>query len=287
MRRSALVILILLAGCAGDTTLTLDTTDLPATGPGVYALWLDDGQGGVELAGTFADNDGGSFVIAEIDYWAEVFVTVERSVPDVPGAEILRGPVEDGGVELALSLEIEVAGGVSLWTPTDNAVDADNNTEGVWFIERVNDQSEPALTMRSPAPGWAFAGWTRTQGWYLPMGSFTVADENDSACFYCGADDDVGLPGEDFVADLPPEIPNTVDLADGDSGIVLSISPGAYDISPGAYDISPGAYDIEAQEPFRFALDVLSVEVPAGQEGGVLMDFSSILVPPSASLTGP
>ena len=176
-------------------------------------------------------------------------------------------------------------GGVSLWTPTDD--DPDNASQGAWFLERVGDAVEPALSIEPPAAGWVYAGWVQTQGWYLPMGSFTAAEGADSDCFFCGPEGDVTLPGEDFVANLPPEIDDEVDLADGDSRVVISISPGPYDISPGPYDISPGPYDINEAPPFRFALDVLSVDLGAGQAGGELVSMNDSLVAPSASLTGP
>ena len=285
MRLRHAALMILLSACAAPeqgatdrgSTATLTTTDLPATGPGLYALWLSDGAGDVELAGTFRDNEGVDFEAEGLSAWSEAFVTVELREPTTPGpAVILRGTVTEDGVDLALALDIRVEGGVTLWTPTDD--EPDNHTQGAWFMERVGDGAEAALTLDSPAEGWVFTGWVGTQDHYLPMGSFTSAEGSDSDCFFCGDGEVGGVPGEDFVARLPPEIERDIDLADGASSVVLSISPGAY-------DISPGAYDLESGDPFRYGFDVLSVDVPESQAGGELMELGSVLVTPSATLT--
>ncbi len=278
---------LLMMGCAAETTLELDTSALPATGPGSYALWLRSADGDTELLGTFADNDGGTFVVPDLAAWDEAVVTIEVGTPTSPGAEILVGPVTADGAELAFALDVDIAGGASLGTPTDNDVSPDNSHQGAWFMEWVGDSSEAALSLAAPAAGWSFAGWTRTQERFLPMGTFDAPDEADSACFFCGADDVVPVPGEDFVADLPAEIAAAVDLADGDSSVLVSLSPDAYDLSPDAYDLSPDAYDLAEGGPFRYGFDVLSLDVPAGQEGGVLMDLADVLVAPSGGLAPP
>ena len=164
---------------------------------------------------------------------------------------------------------------------------ADNPEQGAWFMERVGDTGQAGLTLQSPAPGWSYAGWARTQDWYLPMGTFTAPEGADSDCFFCGAEDLVPLPGEDFVAALPTELSGPVDLSDGSSVVVVSLSPDAYDLSPDAYDLSPDAYDFSEGGPFRFGFDVLSVDVPLGQAGGELMNMASVLVAPSGGLAPP
>lgn len=287
MQRILIAAALLLTGCTAETTLQLDTSALPATGPGTYALWLSDDGGQTELLGTFQDNEGGSFTVADISQYTEAIVTVEVGSPSSPGAEILRGPVSADGAELAFSLEVDISGGASLWSPTDDAVDETNPQQGAWFMERVADTSQAGLSLAPPAAGWSYAGWTQTQDWYLPMGTFTAPDAADSDCFFCGAADVVPVPGEDFVAEIPADLAVAVDLADGGSSVVIALSPDAYDLSPDAYDLSPDAYDLDAGGPFRFSFDVLSLDVPLDQPGGVLMDMASVLVAPVGGLTVP
>ena len=280
MNKAMIAATLLLCGCTSASTLTLDTLDLPASGPGSYALWLRDSGGDSLLLGTFADNEGGTFAVDDLSLWSEALVTIEVGEPSEPGAEILVGPVTADGADLAFALDVDIAGGTSLWTPTDNDVADDNHHQGAWFMERVNDTSQAGLTLSPPAPGWSYAGWTQTQDWFLPMGTFSAPDAADSDCFFCGVDDLVPVPGEDFVAAVPAELPDAVNLADGASVIFVSLSPDAYDLSPDAYDLTEGG-------PFRFGFDVLSVDVPAGQIGGELMDMASVLVAPSGGLSPP
>ncbi len=277
--------LALLAGCGTDTTLVLTTEGLPPTGPYTYAAWLDDGAGATELLGTFVEQGEQSFTVASLDGWTEVFVTMELGEPTVPGpTEVLRGPLDADGADLELPFDVDVAGGVSLWSPTDNDTAPDNPEQGAWFIERVNDQNTPGLLMDPPADGWVYTGWAATQGVFLPMGSFSEPEGSDSDCFFCGPSVEFPHPGEDFVADLPDDVGAAVNLADGLSSITLSLSPGAYDLSPGAYDLSPGAYDLDAGGPFRLGLDVLSVTVPLDQGGGELVDMDGVFDAPSGGL---
>jgi len=277
--------LFLLAACDPASTVVLSTDALPPSGPYTYAAWLDDGAGTTELLGTFADSGDAEFTVADLSLWSEVFVTAEVAVPTTPGpAEVLRGTLDSDGADLALSFEVEVEGGVSLWSPTDNDTAPDNAEQGAWFIERVADQNTPGLVLQAPAPGWVYTGWVATQDVFLPMGSFTQAEGVDSDCFFCGPNQAFPHPGEDFVAGLPDELTTAVDLADGASFVTLSLSPGAYDLSPDVYDLSPGAYDIASGEPFRFGLDVLSADVPFGQGAGALVGMDSVFDPPSGGL---
>jgi hypothetical protein len=287
MKTTAILTALALTGCGGSTTLQLDTTDLPDTGPGMYALWLSAADGDPELMGTFRDNDGSEITVDDLGAYDEALVTIETGDPTTPGAAVLRGPVSATGADLSFAIEVDISGGVSLWTPTDAGVNDDNHHQGAWFMERVADAGQPALELAPPADGWSFSGWTATQGFYLPMGTFSARDEPDSNCFFCGADDVVGVPGEDFIAAIPPELPGAVDLADGDSSVVISLSPDIYDLSPDVYDLSPDVYDLDGDEPFRFAFDVLSVDVPLDQGGGELMDLADVLVAPSGGLTIP
>lgn len=195
---------ILTAGCAAETSVVLSTSGLPPTGPCFYAAWLDDAQGATELLGTFTDAGEVRFPVSDLDAWAEVFVTVELELPTAPGAaEVLRGSLDADGADLALSFEVDVSGGVSLWSPTDNDTAPDDAEQGAWFIEGVNDENTPGLVMAPPADGWVFTGWAATQGVYLPRGSFSESEGVDSDCFFCGPSTAFPHPGEDLVTALP------------------------------------------------------------------------------------
>ena len=278
---------LLVSGCGvAPAVLTLETTDLPASGPGQYAVWASDGEDVAVLLTTFRDNDGAQITLEDPQEVAEILVTVEAAgTPTSPGARIFGGALGDDGADLEFALDPDIVGGVSLWTPTDAGIDDDNQTQGAWFMERVGDDVVPGLSFGPPPPGWSYVAWTETQDWYLPMGSFAAPDEADSDCFFCGEFDVVPVPGEDFLDRLPDEIADDIELADGASGVVVSISPDVYDISPDVYDISPDVYDLEAGGPFRFGLDVLSVSVPAGTPGGELMDLEDSFGPPAGGIT--
>jgi hypothetical protein len=295
----SMVLLTALAGvgCASPDAASLRVdgwtlSGLPSLPDGRYQLWAE-GDDGPTPVGSSVDGVVGSLTDPEaLASATDAFVTIERDAVDEPaGPKVLQGRVDEAGFELSFTIDVsEIRGGVSLWTPTDE--NPDNHNQGAWFLTRVDDQNADSLRLPELPDGWSFSGWVGNQGLGLPMGAFRAAAGQDSQCAFCG--DVVATfshPGEDFVANLPDGVAD-VDLADGDSVVVLSLSPDVYDLSPDVYDLSPDVYDLSPDVydftgggPNRVAIDVLAVDVPAGIDGGVLMDMEAVFRAPSAAVS--
>ena len=276
MRRCLLLALPLLAACAADpdAELPLELTfdGLPALSQGAYGAWLYDADGEATYAGGFTD---GSDVVLDapiesLDDFVDVEVTVEASlVPEAPSAAVvLSGALAGDEADLAFAFDSEAFGGqATLWSPTDD--EPDNANQGVWFM--VGDGqggATPTLELPTLPAGWKLQGWVTTQGVRLTAGRFELADEADSSCQFCGAGEIPTVPGEDFVTNLPTGIVDDVDLADGATTVVVSLSPDIYDFDPTGESI--------------FDVALLTLSVPAGQAAAVGMD----LTPTGADITG-
>jgi hypothetical protein len=276
MRRLLLLALPLLAACGADpdAELPLELTfdGLPALTQGAYGAWLFDADGAPTYAGGFTD--GADVVldapIESLDDFVDLEITVEANlVPEAPSAAVvLSGAIVDDGAELAFAFDSEEFGGqATLWSPTDD--DPDNANAGVWFM--VDDGAGgaiPTLELPTLPDGWKLEGWVTTQGVRLTAGRFALADEADSSCQFCGAGAIPTVPGEDFVANLPASLTEAVDLADGETTVVVSLSPDVFDFDP----TGEGIFDVE----------LLTLDVAAGQAPAVGMD----LTPTGADITG-
>ena len=141
---------------------------------------------------------------------------------------------------------VTVSGSVSF-----TAVPVDNDSAGVWFLEIGANGPQVGLDLPALGDGWVYEGWAVTQGTPLSTGRFTMNEGADLASPY--SDGGPPFPGEDFVMNLPDGI-TAVDLADGNSMIVISVEP-----------------DVNGSDPTGdgpFALKPLAGAVPAGLVGG-------------------
>ncbi len=129
-----------------------------------------------------------------------------------------------------------------------------NDEAGVWF---VNPGQGASLDLPTLPAGWVYEGWVVTQGVVLSTGRFAdPAMADDASPFSMGGPP---FPGEDFLMNLPAEITEPVNLADGSSTIVISVEPDIEGVDPtgdGPYEIKPLALDIPADHPTATLTDL-------------------------------
>ena len=215
----------------GVYTLTLDT-NLEDLEKGHYEGWLIVGDEKIST-GKFADGEELSFKfdtpIEDVD---KVVVTIEPSgdLDDVPsGVVVLAGDVTNKTAELTFPVDLsDAAGSVILATPTNGS--NSDETSGIWFLEL------PGPTVGLDLPelpnGWVYEGWAVYEGTPLTSGRFTEVDEADDFDGYSGPEAGPAFPGEDFLENAPDGVTFPIDLADGESAVVISVEPDIDGVDP-------------------------------------------------------
>ncbi len=221
---------------SATSTLGLGLTGLEPLGGGHYEGWAIFGEEKVST-GKFALASDGSLwtldgqpiesfeVDRDLNGADMIVVTIEPDgdVDAVPsGIVVLAGPVSGAAAALAFPVNFaSIAGSYILATPTDD--DDTNEVAGLWFL----DPSGPAAALSLPElpSGWVYEGWGVTQGTPLTSGRFLTAEGADMDAPFSGPNAGPPFPGEDFLANLPAAISGGVNLADGSSGIVISVEP--------------------------------------------------------------
>ncbi len=255
------------ASCGGDdtdmTSIQASLNGLETLSSGTYEGWLIYGEEKVST-GIFQDISNPVMMTDRDPEAADKFViTIEPdndTDPAPSGVIVLAGDISGRSATLSFPVDLSTAsGGFILKTPTDDATNADNDSAGVWFLNLGANGPEQALTLPDLPAGWVYEGWGVTQGVPLSTGRFTSGTGADQASPY--SDGGPPFPGEDFVMDLPAGISGAVDLADGNSTVVISVEP----------DI--GGSDPTGDGPF--ALKPLAMPVPSGLAGGVLTNLGA------------
>jgi hypothetical protein len=251
--------------------LLIAASDLPRLSGALYEGWVIVGDRKLST-GTFNVRERrvqSVLLRSPIDpARADAIVVTIEPVPDPDpapsGVAILTGEPGRHFATLRFPIDLrEAAGSFILATPTDD--DPDNGTAGVWFIDPAAGPG-PGLRLPQPAAGWVFEGWGVTQGTALTTGRFTSVTGADLGSPFSGPLPGPPFPGEDFVRGLPASVTPPVNLADGNSRIVITVEP----------DI--GGQDPTGASPFPIA--PLAGGVPAGTSPGTSVplgrDLSSV-----------
>mgnify|MGYP001245169618 CR=1 FL=1 len=122
-----------------------------------------------------------------------------------------------------------VAGKFILATPTDNATNAANNQNGIWWL-MPGETPTPGLTLPVLPAGWKYEGWVVADGTPITTGTFTSVAATDDGAPFSGSDtlaapngDDGFFPGEDFLNNAPVGITFPLDVRGKTA--VISIEP--------------------------------------------------------------
>jgi hypothetical protein len=233
-----------------------------------YELWVVKGAR-KESAGSFNVTAGGQLVDG-FGHRARFFsrtdpstadavvVTIEPQPDPHPGPSgiaILSGSPDQHLAPLRFPVNLgAMAGSFILATPTDDV--STNESAGVWFLDPAGGPG-PSLTLPDLPSGWVFEGWGVTQGTPLTTGRFTEASGADSAAPFSGPKPGPPFPGEDFLQNLPAAITPPVDLADGDSAIVVTIEPDLSGTDPtgdGPFSIKPLLAPVPEDAPVHSSL---------------------------------
>jgi hypothetical protein len=218
-----------------------------------YELWVVKGVR-KESAGSFNVTSGGQLVdgfghparfFSRTDPSSAdaVVVTIEPDPDPDPGPSgiaVLAGSPGQSLATLRFPANLgAMAGSFILATPTDDV--STNESAGVWFLDPAGGPG-PSLALPDLPTGWVFEGWGVTQDTPLTTGRFTEASGADSAAPFSGPKPGPPFPGEDFLQNLPPAVTPPVDLADGNSAIVVTIEPDLSGFDPtgdGPFSIKP------------------------------------------------
>lgn len=207
-------------------------TNLAELEEGHYEGWLIIGDKKYST-GKFDAGDEMTFDIdknlADLD---KVVITIEPEgdTDDVPsGVVVLAGDVASGDVALSFPVDFfDASGSVILATPSDGS--DTNETSGIWFLN-LPDPSV-ALDLPELPSGWVYEGWAVHDGTPITSGRFTEVDEADDFAGFSGPEATPPFPGEDFLENAPNGLSFPIDLADGESAIVLSVEPDIDGVDP-------------------------------------------------------
>jgi hypothetical protein len=244
--------------------LRLNVSQLAPLDGAFYEVWVVFGERKIS-AGSFNVSEDGELVDGfghparfhspRNPARADAIVVTIEPLPDddvePSGIAVLAGTPRDDRARLRFPTRLgSLEGSFILATPTDS--EPSNETSGVWFLDPATGPG-PSLTLPDLPDNWVWEGWAVTQGSPLSSGRFTSASGADNSSSFSGPLEGPAFPGEDFVANLPPEISPPVDLADGSSTIVLTIEPdlvgtdptgaGPFSIKPALADVPLGAAD--------------------------------------------
>lgn len=208
----------------GDYTLTLDT-NLAELEKGHYEGWLIVGDQKISTGKFNADDEMEFQLAVDPDEVDKVVITIEPEgdVDAVPsGIVVLAGELDGEDAELSFPVDFsDASASVILATPS-NGADTDE-TSGIWFLTLPG----PSVGLDLPElpSGWVYEGWAVNQGVPLTSGRFTQNTGADDFDGYTGSEGVPPFPGEDFLVNAPEGIDFPIDLADGESKIVISVEP--------------------------------------------------------------
>ena len=222
---------------ATTTQIKLDS-NLAALDMGHYEGWAIVGDDKYST-GKFAHDDDMYFMIPDTldpDDIEKFVVTIEPEgdTDDMPsGIVILAGDFDsDDMSDLMFPVDFASASGTAiLATPSDGA--DTNETSGVWFLD-LNPTDGPAAGLVLPdlPDGWVYEGWAVTEGTPLTAGRFTDVNAADDFDGFSGPEATPAFPGEDFLENAPTGVTFPLDLAFGDSTIVISVEPDMNGVDP-------------------------------------------------------
>lgn len=237
---------------------------LPVVPDGHYELWIERPGGGQQRLASFTALPGGAlltlsgepvqaFPVEELPPSGSKFLlTVEPGDQDVDRRSdriLLEGVLKETAV--ALSPIVPSADGQQvaiLVAPTDTQAP---DTTGLWFAKpgKIAGRPEPGLTLPPLSAGWAYGGFVTTaSGASLRTGLFADPAKEDAAAPFSGKRRGLRFPGEDFIANPPPDVVLPLNLADGRTTVTVGLQPD---------------FTAAAEEPF---LPLLQARVPFQQE---------------------
>jgi hypothetical protein len=251
---------LVLAVPAAAAELTLSFNNLPALNEaieGLYEGWaivdgmpVSTGVFNVNAAGETVMPGSGdvipSFPVPDsIGLSSSIKISIEPvgdADPAPSGLIVLGGDVESETTQLTaavpgLDMLMTSGGSYILATPSDNAVEPDNNDQGIWFLAMPGPMA--GLTnLPDLGPNWKYESWVVdvSGGGPVPYtgGTFDMAagfDSDEAGCNGGGPP----FPGQDYTAFHCGPI---LDLDSGDFAAVISIEP-VPDNGPGPFMFKP------------------------------------------------
>jgi len=234
----------------GGNTLTLSFTNLEPLAQGHYEGWAIFGEEKVST-GKFDLGDSLTFRSSrDLSAADKIVITIEAdgdtdSVPS--GVVILAGDISGDTTNLAFPVDLSgISGNYILATPTNDPTALE--TSGVWFL-KLPPPPTAGLVLPDLGTGWTYEGWAVNQGTPLSTGKFSTPSGSDEFNGYSGTGDAPPFPGEDYLVNAPAGITFPLDLADGNSKVVVSIEPDINGVDPtgdAPFQIKPLVADVPA-----------------------------------------
>ncbi|WP_152287165.1 hypothetical protein [Flavicella marina] len=155
-----------------------------------------------------------------------------------------------------------VAGQFVLATPSDNATNAMNNENGIWWL-KPGDPATAGLTLPDLPTGWKYEGWVVVDGTPITTGTFSNVNAADDSAPYSGMEGTPGYPGEDFLTNAPSGVTFPLDVRGKTA--VISIEPYP-DNSPAPFKLKPlvGMVGQETAPVLNTMNDNVNASTPTG-----------------------
>ena len=247
------------------------STSLPTLEEGHYEGWAIYGDEKIST-GTF--NAGSETITLDRDLReADMFVITIEPEGDAntepSNVIVLEGEVTESNT-VALSFPIDLAdvnGSYILATPTNG--NNSNETSGIWFVQFPPPLSA-SLNLPELPSGWVYEGWGIHNGIALSTGRFSdVAAADDFDDFNGTVTPGPNFPGEDFIQNAPSGISFPIDLADGNSLVVVSVEPDINGVDPTGstpFAVRPLVHAVPQGAPdhVNLELDVDLSSIPSG-----------------------
>ncbi|WP_405327797.1 anti-sigma factor [Leeuwenhoekiella sp. LLG6367-2.1] len=210
----------LVASCSGDddsvsrTDITLQSiTLLPSLEENSqYEVWLTSGGEDISLGKFRSLSNGQTFSAASssVENASAFKISLEPGndpSDDISNTVILSGSFNGNSADLTIANSIgnfsNASGIFTLWTPTDS--DANNNQNGVYWLNPNNGNPQAGLNLPTLPAGWRYEGWVtvpnaNNQSVNLSTGRFSSPTGRDETAAYSSQVNTAPqFPGEDFV----------------------------------------------------------------------------------------
>jgi len=253
-----------------ESKLSLSELNLEALEEGHYEGWAIFGE---EKISTGKFNIGDNLVFntgLDLSNADKIVITIEPEgdTDDVPsGIVVLTGDLVSGEASLEFPVSFEgISGGYILATPTDGP--DSNETSGVWFLELPEPLNSSLILPELPG-GWVYEGWVVNKGTPLTSGRFTDVSDADDFEGFSGAEPGPDFPGEDYLVNAPEGTEFPINLADGQSLVVISVEPNLDGVDPAGeapFSIKPlvGEVLLDSSDHTNYSMEVNLMSVPSG-----------------------
>jgi hypothetical protein len=253
-----------------EPSLTFALSGLETLSSGHYEGWAIFGEEKVST-GKFNIGDDLEFSSSrDLSTADKIVITIEPDgdTDEVPsGIVVLAGDVSGDAASLGFPVDLSgAAGNYILATPTNG--DDSDETSGVWFL-KLPPPLQVGLVIPQLPDGWVYEGWVVNQGAPITTGRFSSPEGIDGFDGFSGSEGGPPFPGEDYIVNAPAGLTFPINLADGESKVVISVEPdlnGSDPTGDAPFAVKPLVGDVPegAEDHTNYQMNQNLVSVPSG-----------------------